>query len=314
MKTKIELNPNITLVVGPSHLINTTEEWKEHREKLNGAIQTALDLTESTDGYKKMIVFGAGRCDDFDLEKFATQPEVTQIDIVDLDSQNATEAINQVRQRTTNKVANMRIIEMDASLILTQLFQELDQYFNNLQDGTLRIVGEEDVDYNLQQIFQIIAKSCSTATHPPELHEQYDLAVSDCIVSQFLVSIESYLETQLIRKIRRNQYINNLQAIWSRIKYYIPRIIVPHHLNTIQKTIRPGGTLFFATDHTELKQQSRTTRIILGPNDDLETITKSTFPECNITAINHWVWNRIPNQAQELVTGITVVTKPKVKY
>ena len=341
-------------VIGSSPISRSDAEryWTEHRDHLNGKIGSALELIGGSS--IEMAVLGAGNCNDFDLGAFVEDPRLSSISLIDLDRRGVEEALmlafEMVRGRLTRTlggetgavlspeaerelVSKCRLIHGDVTFFMESFIKRIDGLDIGKKSRYRSLNTPARRSDFLRPILDIIKECIDAAVVPENLAGKYQFVVSDCILSQILVSIEVRIAAYLRRKLLeppgtdlRGGALENSQALWKMIKTEVPRLLIPHHIEILKALTVSEGLIFIASDQVRLRRAKVPLEVateqkvppesliqipeqgfvmVQGPerrvhlqDGNLRKIIETSFPGITILEESRWVWNRQPFQLQ----------------
>lgn len=335
-------------VVGTAQLSpeNANLYWHEHRTNMSEFIKESLRLTHKPE---KVAVIGAGECNDLDIQGILNNSGIQKIDFIDLDSKGVESAINRIKKDLITVLgeseSNLQL--NSCPLDVTFFLEELINDFCKIRWKYARYnfpPSEKEQEKLYTEIISVFEKCINTRTLAEK--SQYDVVVSDCILSQLLVSIEIQ-----VQKLLDDIYDINLGArnLYRRLKGDIEKTFIPDHLKILKHMTKPDGHIFIASDQVLLKREKVSEkhremlmrlkrsgelpenenirdfdrnyiieeipiRRIDYMDGDLQKIFKEHDPSTQIVKNETWEWNRQPHELQktgksfsgELVQGLII--------
>ncbi len=312
--------------VGSSNISpeNSEKYWREHKANMTWGIQKALN--ECT--YPRDIaILGAGKCNDIRLLEVMQRGSVENIDLYDLSAEDLEQAISYVKAKIKSilpeavNYANFNPVLAD----VTYVMKNLSRKFGEMKKPEKQAI--------LDAINEVVAERRSD-------FRQYDVVVSDCILSQIVAALEIQIEKLLGSDFREE------------LKEEVHEIFINDHIEILSAMTRPGGTIFLASDQTLLyrgKVSKNHAKMLyymekmghLPPNEvirdfggdylveelhiprfkylngDLPAILERHRDSLTILKKKEWEWNRDPHELQsddsvfgaEIVQGVVLKRK-----
>lgn len=317
----------------------TDRYWEEHRQEMRRAIGSAMeDIPESG----AMAVVGAGACRDLDLVELASNPRLGRMDLVDLDAPGMEEALCEARARLArlqpeegwlqpHPLDKVNPVQVEITGVMESFLNWMDQRagtLNRESTNWTRFQGKRMKEW-LAPILEFWRRATQVERGPEELRNQYDLTLSDCILSQLWVSVERAIEAQLNVMIipPRNEKEGKHQGdCWKYLKAEIPKVVGGAHLKTLVAMTRPGGQILVVSDQHTLRRyrvpslewrgappEIKNAMRVLSQDEktvvaeelrmdprmvcyagNLGDLTRWALPHAVVLGASEWVWNRQP--------------------
>lgn len=233
-------------VIGSSDITPEDSEkyWVEHKAGMTWGIQKAL---EESDYPRDVAILGAGKCNDIRLVELMQRGSVQNVDLYDLDADGLKFAINNVKARI-NKImpeaidfANFNPVLADVTFVLRNLLKKFDQVRSSFLSG-IAPRGPKRQKMLYWSIMGAIYESLEMREIP---EKQYNLVVSDCILSQILMGLQIQIEDL------RHDLLNSAEVnfdLWEEMEEVVQEVFIEDHIKVLKKMTRPGGAIFIASD------------------------------------------------------------------
>ncbi len=298
--------------------------WREHKSHMTWGVQEALNHSWYP---KDIAVLGAGRCNDINLLEIMQRGSVETVDLYDLDATGMDEALHHTRAKISALLpealdyAQFNPIMCDVTFVLEDILKRFDSLYSRLLHSG---VEKDFVAAQTMIVTKIIEEIRDAVSHRPAPDKQYDVVVSDCILSQIVVT----LELQIIKFFDALFNGKNIShELWDTIKHSIDTLFVEDHFRVLTEMVKPHGSLFIASDNTLLMRGKVSQQYVeeskkfhvqgsvldVGEdymlqeieiprfnylNGDLREMIDKHLPGYTILDEKQWEWNRNPHQLQ----------------
>ncbi|MBA4336465.1 hypothetical protein C0416_01665 [bacterium] len=319
-------------VVGSSDISQEDSEkyWTEHKAGMTWGTQEALSNVWNP---QDIAIFGAGKCNDIRLLEVMQRGSVKNIDLYDLDANGLEIAIGYVKSRINSimpeaiNFANFNPVVADVTFMLKNVFKKFNGIRSDFTSDFAPVgPGRE------QKLIEAILKAIFGALDGRQIPEkQYDVVVSDCILSQILAVFEIQIE-KLRDDLLEKQEVSI--GLWEDLERDVHGVITKDHFDVLSQMTKPNGAVFVASDSTllyrgkvskahfellqameekgDLPQEERirdfggdyVVEELMIPrfkcmDGDIARMAEKHMPDFEIVESRKWEWNRDPHELQK---------------
>jgi len=318
-------------VVGSSDISQGASEqyWVEHKANMTWGTQEALSNVWNP---QDVAIFGAGKCNDIRLLEVMQRGSVQNIDLYDLDADGLEIAIGYVQSRINSimpeaiNFVNFNPIVADVTFMMKSMLRK----FNSIRadfTSDFAPVGAEREKKLIDAILNAIFGALDNRQIP---EKQYDVIVSDCILSQILAAFEIQIEKLRCDLLKKAE---SSDALWEDVEASVHGVITQDHFNLLSQMTKPNGAVFVASDNTllyrgkvskahfellqsmqkkgELPSEERirdfggdyVVEELMVPrfkymDGDITRMAEKHMPDFEVVDSKKWEWNRDPHELQ----------------
>lgn len=214
---------------------NRWDDWKGHRNHLNYIFDDRV--LNKTNSKNKAIIFGAGNCDDIDLNFWLDN--LSELYLVDIDLPSIEEAIKRQNVNEINR-GKLKILGIDVSgLENIGFFNELESMLKN--------------KISVKKIISYIRTTANNLTVINDLSDFY---------GSFSVVASSAIHTQLVHPHFKKVITDYENLLSSKEKkklideaYYLMSAVVRNYNQLLTNLTQKNGTLFIWVDEVEISAE-----------------------------------------------------------
>jgi len=319
-------------VVGSPDISQEDSEkyWIEHKAKMTWGTQEALSNVYNP---QDVAIFGAGKCSDIRLLEVMQRGSVKNIDLYDLDANGLEVAIDYVKSRINSimpeaiNFVNFNPVVADVTFIMRSVLKK----FNRIRVDFTSDFAPVGPGREQKLIDAILNAICSALDDRKIPEKQYDVIVSDCILSQILAAFEIQIERLRDDLLERQDVSKDL---WEDVENNVHGVITKDHFDVLSHMTKPSGAVFVASDNTllyrgklnrahlpllkdmeekgELPKEERLRDFggdyiveeLLIPrfkymDGDIAKIAEKHMPDFEVVDSQKWEWNRDPHELQK---------------
>lgn len=239
-------------VVGSTNITpeNSEKYWVEHRANMTWGTQKALGEARHP---RDVAILGAGKCNDIRLLEVMQKGSVENIDLYDLDADGLQAGINNVKAKIYKimpeaiNFVNFNPVVADITFLMKNLLRKFDVIRADFKSDFAQVGSKRE-----QMLYTFVRKAILEALVQREIPtKQYDVVVSDCILSQILVAIEIQIK-QLVDDLLDKMEVSI--GVWEEMEEMVHELFIKDHFDVLMKMTRPGGAIFIASDCTLLER------------------------------------------------------------
>lgn len=310
--------------------------WQDHFNNTRKRIHQAV-----TPGAETMAILGAGLCNDIPLGSLLTRSNLRLIDLIDLNRldlfralhKTATTELSSGRSRllldgndivldyTENGFRRIcRGIQCDVTGAMGSYVETHPKIKKDLQKQLKENPDQDPHEIALDAVSRLMAET-KFAGRTPSIRDQYDLVVSDLVLTQIEGSINTTAQALLAPELLTDEVVNqNPDWMYQHCQIVQPAVI-QNHLNNVRRLIAQGGLGLIISDNTMLVRmlslkelnvrhdhemqvlrsnhgpvyfyQTRSPRFLCF-GSDLNQMIRHFMPEAEIQDVSSWTWETQP--------------------
>ena len=236
-----------------------TTRWKEHRNKICELMSYSLkgecDInTYDTDinNERKIIVFGAGRCEDLDFNYLDNK--FSEIHLVDIDEKTLISSIEKLPNSIKNKIKVLEGFD----------FSGLDKF--NYYEKLKGLIEEGKVKKIIKYIRKT-AQQINSYDNIERIRHKYDVVMSTAVYTQLC-----YIPSLFIIMPKVSNFTKSEINMIKKELVYLTNIVVKKYNDLLTSSVINGGSVIAISDILELSNNMPYKNEVISKNQSIRNL------------------------------------------